>query len=886
MVGSVAVATMLLLAIHRPSPVAGAEDEGAPPELTVSGGCATWTVESGSCETDGGCITSPNYPNHYGSSQSCSMRPSAAGELSCEAFDTQGGYDHLDVGGHSYSGHGGISDCPDGIAVDAGDEVRWHTDGSVTHSGFRICLGTGGGGGGVSNGGGGTYHLLDETHADRAQYGTVDGNFRIYWEAPQWVLVDTSQPGIDIVHAGITSDASLPPVEEEWTCSAELFGSSARNLTVTARTCGALAQEAAVDCTAPTCEDSATWEGCCGGCSTYAPGRTNHNYCDEDSRNGLHAYEACPVSCGRCESIPGAEEPAAVTNCSVVCAEHMLPVAQHCGGAVESLSSGLEDRCRSAQDAALADSPQAILVSGACADQAEYNGEYTLQPLTYNGRPLYISTTGLWIVWATSRWRLRTSPTGNGVQESDGYTDSPDLLGQHVWRLECSGYSTTSVVLTVSVPVSRDECTQLANEVADMSMCQSGCSLECAAHLLPAVARCSAHLDTFSQSTIDACRETVHDSAQPALKLEGSCYGVTWDDELLLQPDPINGRPSYATGSTGGELSWDGGDQFSDGGGRWSISQGTAWINATTILPPIGEALTVRCMSSGGSSMHQGQASLIEWTCDAMAQELLSGPACAIRDAAGADAWTIESGSCEADGGCITSPNYPNHYGNSQSCSMRPSAAGELSCEAFDTEGGYDHLDVGGHSYSGHGGISDCPDGIAVDAGDEVRWHTDGSVTYSGFRICLGSTRYHDTSDCSLRCAEAALPVVSRCTGSLESFPVGFPDTCQAAVDSVVDAAAPVLRVLGSCDELIGADGDYQLQSGLLDRHVHYVQGGFSLYWSNSRDRWQISSSESSHDYVAYLADDASAVGEHQWRMRCPYSFRDATLTIAEPLTE
>ena len=116
----------------------GYDNNWRPGTLTSNGSMCTWpspwTVESGSCETDGACITSPNYPNNYGSSQSCSMRSSASGLLTCEAYDTESEWDHLDVGGRSYSGQ----DCPSGYTQDG--EMHWHTDGSVTHSGFRICL--------------------------------------------------------------------------------------------------------------------------------------------------------------------------------------------------------------------------------------------------------------------------------------------------------------------------------------------------------------------------------------------------------------------------------------------------------------------------------------------------------------------------------------------------------------------------------------------------------------------------------------------------------------------------------------------------------------------------------------------------------------------------
>ena len=52
-------------------------------------------------------------------------------------------------------------------------------------------------------------------------------------------------------------------------------------------------------------------------------------------------------------------------------------------------------------------------------------------------------------------------------------------------------------------------------------------------------------------------------------------------------------------------------------------------------------------------------------------------------------------------GRCATSKNYPSSYGNSESCTLTAPVGSILSVEGFDTEGGYDELEVNGEAYSG-----------------------------------------------------------------------------------------------------------------------------------------------------------------------------------------
>ena len=101
----------------------------------------------------------------------------------------------------------------------------------------------------------------------------------------------------------------------------------------------------------------------------------------------------------------------------------------------------------------------------------------------------------------------------------------------------------------------------------------------------------------------------------------------------------------------------------------------------------------------------------------------------------------VTSGSCttHSNGRCFTSPNYPSFYSNYQTCNIAVVETGRLSVEAFSTENGYDFLTVNGQRYDGTTG----PNGVPVTGGSTITFSTDGSVTRSGFSICLGTAHLH-----------------------------------------------------------------------------------------------------------------------------------------------
>jgi len=99
--------------------------------------------------------------------------------------------------------------------------------------------------------------------------------------------------------------------------------------------------------------------------------------------------------------------------------------------------------------------------------------------------------------------------------------------------------------------------------------------------------------------------------------------------------------------------------------------------------------------------------------------------------------WTITGSGCEMDGNCIQSMNYPQNYGNSESCSVE--IFGQILIAAdgsFNTESGYDKLVVNDVEWSGTAVDFDGP------ASGTILWSSDSSVTASGWRFCgaVGTT--------------------------------------------------------------------------------------------------------------------------------------------------
>eukprot|EP00928_Gymnodinium_smaydae_P052825 TRINITY_DN3697_c0_g1_i4.p1 TRINITY_DN3697_c0_g1~~TRINITY_DN3697_c0_g1_i4.p1 ORF type:complete len:2404 (-),score=413.62 TRINITY_DN3697_c0_g1_i4:118-7329(-) len=97
-----------------------------------------FTVNEGECKlTDGGnCVTSPNYPSHYGSSQSCTiLPPPGSAPIEMKYFNTESGFDKLFVNGQAYQGA-----IAEGTTVTTSSEMTWTSDGSVQRKGWKLCV--------------------------------------------------------------------------------------------------------------------------------------------------------------------------------------------------------------------------------------------------------------------------------------------------------------------------------------------------------------------------------------------------------------------------------------------------------------------------------------------------------------------------------------------------------------------------------------------------------------------------------------------------------------------------------------------------------------------------------------------------------------------------
>jgi len=103
----------------------------APPSVWTS------TAEMGGvCRTTERCVSSPNFPQKYGSNELCVLHVNESGILHIESFDTESTLDYLMVGDEKFSGDEGSMM----IAVNPDTTIEWTSDVSGFFKGWRACL--------------------------------------------------------------------------------------------------------------------------------------------------------------------------------------------------------------------------------------------------------------------------------------------------------------------------------------------------------------------------------------------------------------------------------------------------------------------------------------------------------------------------------------------------------------------------------------------------------------------------------------------------------------------------------------------------------------------------------------------------------------------------
>jgi hypothetical protein len=104
------------------------------PESTRAALAAQFVMNSGDCDIDGLCVTSHNWPEAYGHQHNCQIDIPAGSTAFVDSFATEAGFDFLTVNGQRYSG----ATFPAGVVAEG--SLEWVSDGSIAHSGWRVCL--------------------------------------------------------------------------------------------------------------------------------------------------------------------------------------------------------------------------------------------------------------------------------------------------------------------------------------------------------------------------------------------------------------------------------------------------------------------------------------------------------------------------------------------------------------------------------------------------------------------------------------------------------------------------------------------------------------------------------------------------------------------------
>lgn len=133
--------------------------------------------------------------------------------------------------------------------------------------------------------------------------------------------------------------------------------------------------------------------------------------------------------------------------------------------------------------------------------------------------------------------------------------------------------------------------------------------------------------------------------------------------------------------------------------------------------------------------------------------------------------WVIE-GNCTVDGVCVSSPNFPEPYGNKDYCLISLPKPSLLEVTAFETEKGYDKLTVNRQQFSGTSLVGD-----SFNAWTNITWRSDESVVERGWQLCL----------VTLTCADG-LPLIPVAVSDCPPGSAALPSCDEAAPGELCEA--------------------------------------------------------------------------------------------------
>ena len=94
------------------------------------------------------------------------------------------------------------------------------------------------------------------------------------------------------------------------------------------------------------------------------------------------------------------------------------------------------------------------------------------------------------------------------------------------------------------------------------------------------------------------------------------------------------------------------------------------------------------------------------------------------------------TGDCDVQGDCVSSNNYPNEHGNSESCTVTMlQDANVVVGNTFNLETCCDNLMIGGIDVESSASVPN-----SLNEGSVFTWTSDGSVTREGWQLCFEQT--------------------------------------------------------------------------------------------------------------------------------------------------